>query len=61
MAGTTALILEKYETRDKGNLIQMLQEIQRAEGREVPRDPISGRNMRNGFFCPRVPALAGRV
>lgn len=32
MDGSIPLIVEKYEPRDKGNLIQILQEIQRAEG-----------------------------
>ena len=32
MAASIPLIIEKYESRDKGNLIQMLQEVQRAEG-----------------------------
>ncbi|NOR34904.1 MAG: hypothetical protein GQ579_09505, partial [Bacteroidales bacterium] len=32
MAGSIPLIIEKYESRDKGNLIQILQEVQRAEG-----------------------------
>ena len=32
MAGSFSLIIEKYEPRNKGNLIQILQEIQRTEG-----------------------------
>ena len=32
MTGTIPLIIEKYESRDKGNLIQILQEVQRTEG-----------------------------
>jgi len=32
MAGSLPKIIEKYESRDKGNLIQILQEVQRAEG-----------------------------
>jgi len=32
MAGSIPLIIEKYKPRDKGNLIQILQEVQRAEG-----------------------------
>jgi len=32
MADSFPLIIKKYETRNKGNLIQILQEIQRAEG-----------------------------
>ena len=32
MAGSIPLIIEKYESRDKGNLIQILQEVQRTEG-----------------------------
>ncbi len=32
MAGSVPKIIEKYESRNKGNLIQILQEVQRAEG-----------------------------
>lgn len=32
MAASLPKIIEKYESRDKGNLIQILQEVQRAEG-----------------------------
>ena len=32
MAGSIPQIIEKYASRDKGNLIQILQEIQRSEG-----------------------------
>jgi NADH-quinone oxidoreductase subunit E len=32
MTGSLPLILEKYEPRDKGNLIQILQDLQRNEG-----------------------------
>jgi NADH-quinone oxidoreductase subunit E len=32
MAGSISQIIEKYRSRDRGNLIQILQEIQRAEG-----------------------------
>jgi NADH-quinone oxidoreductase E subunit len=32
MAGSIPKIIEKYESRDKGNLIQILQEVQRTEG-----------------------------
>jgi NADH-quinone oxidoreductase subunit E len=39
MAGSIPLIIDKYESRDKGNLIQILQEVQRAEG-YIPRDAV---------------------
>ena len=32
MAGSIPLIIEKYDSRNKGNLIQILQDVQRAEG-----------------------------
>ena len=32
MAGSIPLIIEKYASRDKGNLIQILQDVQRTEG-----------------------------
>lgn len=32
MAGSIPLILEKYDSRDKGNLIQILQDVQRTDG-----------------------------
>ena len=39
MAGTIPLIIKKYESKDKGNLIQILQEIQRVEG-DIPNEAI---------------------
>ena len=39
MAGTIPLIIEKYKPRDKGNLIQILQDVQRTEG-YIPREAI---------------------
>lgn len=39
MTGTSAVIIEKYEAREKGNLIQILQEIQRIEG-YIPHEAV---------------------
>ncbi|MCK5137990.1 MAG: NADH-quinone oxidoreductase subunit NuoE [Bacteroidales bacterium] len=39
MAGSIPLIIEKYEPRDKGNLIQILQDVQRTEG-YIPREAV---------------------
>jgi NADH-quinone oxidoreductase subunit E len=39
MAGSISQIIEKYRSRDRGNLIQILQEIQRAEG-YIPREAL---------------------
>ena len=39
MTGSIPLIIEKYETGDKGNLIQILQDVQRAEG-FIPREAV---------------------
>ena len=39
MAGSIPQIINKYESRDKGNLIQILQEVQRAEG-FIPREAL---------------------